>query len=475
MSFLSDIHPLWSHTAGGGSGPGEADLELGRAREKHKTWTAVKLPSIPLELSEGIAQSRPCSRAVRTATKRDTAIEDCLFCGNQTCKAKRRADGEEDGRRPRTRERRHKDFKFDTPKIQKAVIGNMGATQSELSPRSLLEPTAHVMKSVDSSSKEGALESGWEPFSCKCQFCGKKFGKHSVVIHERRCNKRGQPQPPTIAPRRLRKLQKVPQESSGLTSDGIPQKVATIITMGLSSGIEKSTVYATLPPRPQTRTLHHSTLRSSGYGMPLASKEHRKFRETSSSVQCEQCQQIVATDRMSIHSRLCKASVPAVSPCDVVFPSMCDLLRVDDNPAATGEKSPPKPRKPPTKVCYICGREFGSQSIAIHEPQCLKKWHAENRKLPISERKPVPKKRESKPTIVRTLSGDALGKIDSLPDKDEALKEKLVQMYFENCYSEFEKDLIPCKKCGRTFAPERHRIHEQNCNAKPIACVIKKS
>jgi hypothetical protein len=23
-------------------------------------------------------------------------------------------------------------------------------------------------------------------------------------------------------------------------------------------------------------------------------------------------------------------------------------------------------------VCYICGREFGLSSIAIHEPQCLK-------------------------------------------------------------------------------------------------------
>lgn len=23
-------------------------------------------------------------------------------------------------------------------------------------------------------------------------------------------------------------------------------------------------------------------------------------------------------------------------------------------------------------VCYICGREFGTSSIAIHEPACLK-------------------------------------------------------------------------------------------------------
>ena len=26
---------------------------------------------------------------------------------------------------------------------------------------------------------------------------------------------------------------------------------------------------------------------------------------------------------------------------------------------------------PPTRVCYICGREFGSRSLKIHQPQCL--------------------------------------------------------------------------------------------------------
>ena len=29
-------------------------------------------------------------------------------------------------------------------------------------------------------------------------------------------------------------------------------------------------------------------------------------------------------------------------------------------------------------VCYVCGREFGLSSIAIHEPQCLKVIHLAN-------------------------------------------------------------------------------------------------
>jgi hypothetical protein len=61
----------------------------------------------------------------------------------------------------------------------------------------------------------------------------------------------------------------------------------------------------------------------------------------------------------------------------------------------TGGPKPPKEGAkggPRTVVCYICGREFGSKSIGIHEPQCLEKWKVENSKLPKGQRRPVPKK-----------------------------------------------------------------------------------
>jgi len=65
-----------------------------------------------------------------------------------------------------------------------------------------------------------------------------------------------------------------------------------------------------------------------------------------------------------------------------------------DSPGATnnGEKSPPPKGGPRTVVCYICGREFGSKSLPIHEPQCLEKWKIENSKLPKERRRPLPKK-----------------------------------------------------------------------------------
>ncbi len=57
-------------------------------------------------------------------------------------------------------------------------------------------------------------------------------------------------------------------------------------------------------------------------------------------------------------------------------------------------KSPAVIRRPATVICYICGREYGSKSISIHEPNCLKKWHMENEKLPKSQRRTAPVKPE---------------------------------------------------------------------------------
>ena len=40
-----------------------------------------------------------------------------------------------------------------------------------------------------------------------------------------------------------------------------------------------------------------------------------------------------------------------------------------------------KPR-PKMCLCYICGKEFGSQSITIHEGQCAKKYQSQQELLP---------------------------------------------------------------------------------------------
>lgn len=42
---------------------------------------------------------------------------------------------------------------------------------------------------------------------------------------------------------------------------------------------------------------------------------------------------------------------------------------------------------PKTRMCHVCGRQFGKSSIDIHIPQCIKRFEAEQAQLPPSERR----------------------------------------------------------------------------------------
>ena len=56
--------------------------------------------------------------------------------------------------------------------------------------------------------------------------------------------------------------------------------------------------------------------------------------------------------------------------------------------------------------CYICGRDFGTKSISIHIPNCIKKWEAEQKKLPKSHRRPPPQPPQN---LDKVISGELRG------------------------------------------------------------------
>ena len=56
------------------------------------------------------------------------------------------------------------------------------------------------------------------------------------------------------------------------------------------------------------------------------------------------------------------------------------------------------PTRPPTFAeCYVCHKQFGSHSIALHEPKCLEKWRAANGALPLGRRAATPVRLEALP------------------------------------------------------------------------------
>ena len=161
-------------------------------------------------------------------------------------------------------------------------------------------------------------------------------------------------------------------------------------------------------------------------------------------VPCENCGRTFNPDRLPVHQRSCRPNNP-LKLSKNFDPSRVGSGRQGSSPHGDyGRRSPQPPRKPKTVVCFVCGREFGTKSISIHEPQCLKKWELENSRLPKHLRRPPP----VKPSILPSLSshgGDDL--------------ERMNQLAFESS----QKQLIPCRNCGRTFLPERLEIHMRSC------------
>ncbi|XP_069990856.1 zinc finger protein 474 isoform X6 [Penaeus vannamei] len=148
-------------------------------------------------------------------------------------------------------------------------------------------------------------------------------------------------------------------------------------------------------------------------------------------VPCEWCGRTFFPERLEVHQRGCKPPPGAAKKAQ----------RSSNRPDTSTNLNASLSVSKPTIVCYICGREFGSSSIKIHEPQCLKKWRIQNENLPDDLKRPEPKK----PEVVY----DEEGKVDK-----EAMAEAAWKTHLET--------LVACK-CGRTFFPDRLIVHQKAC------------
>ncbi|KNC96082.1 uncharacterized protein SPPG_09541 [Spizellomyces punctatus DAOM BR117] len=105
-------------------------------------------------------------------------------------------------------------------------------------------------------------------------------------------------------------------------------------------------------------------------------------------------------------------------------------------------------RNPFTRVCYICGREFGSKSLAIHEKQCLAKWDARNALLPKEQRRPRPR-----PPNAGGSGNDAVA-VGGLSTQD----------YNDAAFATFmDQGREECPNCSRKFLRDRLEVHLRSC------------
>ena len=303
----------------------------------------------------------------------------------------------------------------------------------------------------------------------RCERCGLQCNRFSIANHDKWC-------------RESQEETKRDDRSAGRSGE----VVARVVTLGLTPGKpdfayvrapkksseRKPPVCSTnyQPPksktRPSTTTLKDSKLQKTGHGVPSQSSES----SGSGLLRCKKCTRLVASNRLDTHIKVCEADsgkARAIRSSSVQRqPSQAKHQLQPTSPKQDPDHSTPEVQSQLVPghtlkfvICYICAREYTVHSIGIHVPQCTKKFHAENEKLPIRQRRPFPKKPEPRVVLEdnRVVGGASV-------DVDTAVKN-----YYEHCYTTFEDTLVPCRVCGRTFAADRHRIHEPNCKAKPIA------
>ncbi|OCT98514.1 zinc finger protein 474 isoform X2 [Xenopus laevis] len=236
------------------------------------------------------------------------------------------------------------------------------------------------------------LASPTKPKTLICYICGREFGTKSLPIHEPKCLEKWK-----IENDRLPKAQRRP----------VPQKPQLDLSKATNREEQNEAAW-------------------------------QSFKDQL--LKCSNCGRSFASDRLPVHQKGCK-----------VIPDRKDTTKRDsaqqqNNGTIEQNAKPQVLKQPPTIVCYICGREFGTKSISIHEPQCLQKWHLENEKLPKNMRRPEPKKPEVRPI-------GAKGSYDLVSSNEAA-------------WQSAQSQLVACDICGRTFLPDRLLVHQRSCKPK---------
>ncbi|CAH7019224.1 Zfp474 [Phodopus roborovskii] len=213
-----------------------------------------------------------------------------------------------------------------------------------------------------------------------CYICGREFGSQSLAIHEPQCLEKWRIENSKL-PKHLRRPE---------------------------------------PSKPQP-------IGGSGSYILQAANEEAFQRAQAQLLPCDYCGRTFLPDRLLIHQRSCKPKgenprTPGTDSPDV--------------PTGLKKASSGVPARPRTLICYICGREFGTLSLPIHEPKCLEKWRIENDRLPKELRRPLPQKPQLLPTGHPSQEGAS------------------------------QAVLVPCPNCGRTFAPDRLPVHQRSCKSQ---------
>ncbi|BFZ04596.1 hypothetical protein BsWGS_07635 [Bradybaena similaris] len=148
------------------------------------------------------------------------------------------------------------------------------------------------------------------------------------------------------------------------------------------------------------------------------------------------CGRFRNSDYNVISARKLSSDIVTMRQCDDQFGKISDSFTVIP--------------RPPAVICYICGREYGTASISIHQKQCLELLRKENSGLPPHLQRSEPMKPQLTIESFQAIRGTKSGCYDLSAINGAAFAALQVQY-------------VPCEVCGRTFLPESLQVHARSC------------
>ena len=141
---------------------------------------------------------------------------------------------------------------------------------------------------------------------------------------------------------------------------------------------------------------------------------------------CPHCGRTFLPDRLQVHLRSCGSSLHRRSGEQLFEPSLPRRRSASPPPDAESQRRSQKQ----LPVCHLCGRQFGTASLEIHQKMCRAKFERE-------KGRPAP---------------------DAPAGGNDA-----AALAFET------EVLEPCPHCGRTFLPDRLEVHLRSCKGAPTS------
>ena len=233
-----------------------------------------------------------------------------------------------------------------------------------------------------------------------CYLCGQQFGSASLAIHQPQCY----------------------------------QKQLTWW---------KNNDTATRGPKPKDPAVHGRKSQDPMSQADVQKHNDENFEDFNQNLsRCEGCGRTFLPDRLVVHQRSCKGA----SPAGRASPSPAK----ERSSSRSGSEGRQQGQRPTMLVCYLCGQQFGSASLTIHQPQCYQKqltWWKNN---DTATRGPKPKD----PATHGPTQQDIASKGSDAFNSEQ--------------FQDYKGNLAPCPNCARTFLPDSLKVHMRRYVPAPL-------